>query len=74
MGGSSWKEGSNTENSGQVQNNISIGKTMEVLNRENTILLGIICVIKLMEVLIYFFKAFRRNLKKNLQPANQQNA
>lgn len=68
MGGSSSKEQTNTENSGQVQNNIAIGRTMEVHNRENTILLGIICTIKLMEVLIYFFKVFRRSLKRNLQP------
>lgn len=72
MGGSSSKEEGKTENSGQVQNNIAIGKPMEVHNQENTILLGIICAVKIMEVIIYFFKIFRRSLKRNLQTGNQQ--
>lgn len=72
MGGSSSKE-SNTENQGQVQNNIAIGKPVEVHNQENTILLGIICGIKVLEVVIYFYKSFRRNLKRNLRPANGLN-
>lgn len=70
MGGSSSKEGKNVENSGAVQNNINIGKTMEVHNWENTILLSIICAIKIVEVLIYAYKSFRRNLKRNLSGNN----
>lgn len=74
MGGSSSKEETNTENKGQVQNNIAIGKPpLEVHNMENTILLGVICVIKVLEVVIYFYKSFRRNLKKNLRPINGAN-
>lgn len=69
MGESSSKE-ENTENKGQVQNNIAIGEPVEVHNQKSTILLAIICVIKVLEVLIYFYKSFRRNLKKNLRPAN----
>lgn len=72
MGGSSSKEEKNTENSGAVQNNIHVNnKPMEVHNSENTILLGIICTIKLLEMVIYIYKSFRRSLKKNL--ANNPN-
>lgn len=70
MGGSSSKEEQNVENSGAVQNNIHIGKTMEVHNKENTILLGIICTIKIIELLIYMYKGFRRSLKRNLSGNN----
>lgn len=66
MGGSSTKEESNVENNGSVQNNITIGKTMEVHNRENTILLGILVAIKILEMLIYVYKSFRRSLKRNI--------
>lgn len=65
MGGSSSKDESNVEGN-SVQNNISFGKTMEVHNRENSILLGIICAIKILEILIYLFKSFRRSVMRNL--------
>lgn len=71
MGGSSSKEEGKTENSGAVQNNITVGKTMEVHNTENSILLGIICAIKVLEILIYLYKSFRRSLKRNLNTGNR---
>lgn len=75
MGGSSSKEEQKVENSGAVQNNIHISKhPMEVHNSENSILLGIICAIKLIEMLIYLFKAFRRSVKRNLATTNVQAA
>lgn len=70
MGGSSSKDEKNTENSGAVQNNIHVGKPMEVHNSENSILLGIICAIKILEMIIYLFKSFRRSLKRNLNANN----
>lgn len=73
MGGSSSKETQNVENSGQVQNNININKTMEVHNSENTLLLSIICGIKILEVVIYLYKAFRRGLKRNLEGRGRAN-
>lgn len=74
MGGSSSKETQKVENSGAVQNNINIGKTMEVHNTENTLLLSIICCIKILEVLIYLYKAFRRGLKRKLEIRGHGNA
>lgn len=64
MGGSSSKQQVSNENSGTVQNNISIEKTMEVHNRENTVLLSIICLIQIIELLLYIYKSFRRGLKR----------
>lgn len=66
MGGSSSKEEQNVQNSGSVHNNITIGKPMEVHNQENTILLAILCTIKILEMVIYVYKSFRRGLKRNL--------
>lgn len=77
MGGSSSKQEGSVENSGAVQNNITVGKTMEVHNTENSILLGIICAIKILEVVIYVYKGFRRGLKRkilvNNRPADAEN-
>lgn len=71
MGGSSSKEEQTVENSGAVQNNIHVQtRPMEVHNSENTILLGIICTIKILEMIIYLFKSFRRSLKRNLTVTN----
>lgn len=74
MGGSSSKETQNVENSGQVQNNIHINKTMEVHNAENSMLLGIICAIKVLEVVIFVYKSFRRGLKRKLEGSTRLSA
>lgn len=66
MGGGESKQENNVENSAAVQNNITVEKPLEVHNRENTILLGILCAIQLIEMLIYLYKTFRRGLKRQL--------
>lgn len=59
-------EENDIDNKGSIQNSISIGETVTTYGNELVILLGIICGIKVFEVLIYAYKTFRRGLKRSL--------
>lgn len=54
------------DNKGSVQNTIAIGESVKTYGNELVILLAIISGVKIFEVLMYTYRAFRRSLKKNL--------
>lgn len=66
MGGSESKE-ENVKNDGQVQNNVTIGHTVDVSSNEIVILLAMICAIKLIELAVYLFRSFKKDLKKKVR-------
>lgn len=65
MGGSSSKQ--ETENSGQVQNTISvntISDTVHTYGTEIIMLLSAIVLIKILELFIFIYKSYRRQLRR----------
>lgn len=68
---SSKSETKTAENHGQMQNNLTIGNTVDVYSHENTILLGLICAIKIIELIIFIVKSCKRNIKKTIGLSRQ---
>lgn len=59
-------EENDIDNKGSIQSTISIGETVETYGNELVIMLSIISGIKILEVMVYFYRTFRRNLKRTL--------
>lgn len=74
MGGKESKEETKTvDTTGNVNNNVVIQEPVPVAMEEVIILLAIITAIKIIELVIYFYKVHTRNVKKkysaNTSPA-----
>lgn len=59
-------EENNIDQKGSIQNNIQFTETVSTYGNEVVILLGIIAGIKVFEVIVYLYKTFRRNIKREL--------
>lgn len=68
---SSKEESKTAENHGQMQNNLTIGNTVDVYSQENTVLLGIICAVKVIEMIIFIVKSCKRDIKKTIEGSKQ---
>lgn len=71
MGGSQTKEAKTVESTGHVNNNLVIGKVngeVDVYSIEIVILLGIICVIKVIEFIYFMYRRHYQNVKRHLSP------
>lgn len=68
-------EENDIDQKGSIQNNISFTESVTTYGNEVVILLSIIAGVKVFEVIIYAYKTFRRNLKRNLteKPGNGGN-
>lgn len=70
MGGSDSKQESKTvDSSGTVNNNVVLNDPVPIMNNEIVILLWTICVIKVLELLLYVYREHYKNIKKRY--ANQ---
>lgn len=61
------------ENSGKIQNSISINDTVTTYGNELTMLLAIIVGIKIIETAIFLQKSLCRRIRKNLGVRQQPN-
>lgn len=69
MGGSKSKETKSIDSNGQVNNNVVIGKVdgeVDITSAEIMILLGIICLIKIMEFIYFIYRRHYQNVKKRV--------
>lgn len=65
-------EETHIDQKGSIQTNIAFTESVTTYGNEVVILLGITTTIKVIEVIIFAYKTFRRNLKKklNVRPGN----
>lgn len=59
-------EEKHTENSGGVTNKVVIGNKVDIINVEMLVLLGIICGIKVFEVICYIYRRHYQGMKKRM--------
>lgn len=65
MGGSGSSEEKKTvDSSGTVNNNVVISDPVEFYNKEIVCILWIILALKIMELILFFYREHRRGLKK----------
>lgn len=63
--GSLWSStDKKVDQTGEVNNNITVEATVDATSLEIVVLLSIICVIKVLEFIYLVFKAYNRGLKK----------
>lgn len=67
MGGGASKEETGIKNQGQVQNNVTIEHTVDVTSDEIVILLAVICAIKIIELAVYIFRSYKKDLTKKVR-------
>lgn len=69
MGGSESKQTKAIDTNGQVNNNVVIGKfdgEINVYSIEIVVLLGIICLIKIIEFVYFVYRRHYQNIKKRV--------
>lgn len=67
MGGSGSKEQKKTESQGQVTNTVTVENISDFTSNELSLMIAIICVVKILELTLYIYNKFVRNLKKKYQ-------
>lgn len=59
------------ESTGEVNNNVIVSNPVNIESKEMVTLLGIICLVKVVELAYICFKAYQRSLKKRYQQSGQ---
>lgn len=73
MGSTTSKDEQKTiESSGHVNNNVIVRDTVDVYSQEIVILLGIICLMKVLEFICWMHMNQKKNLKKKYSHSVQQ--
>lgn len=68
MGGSDSKPAKTIESSGHVNNNVVIGKVsgeVDVYSTELVVMLGIICIIKILEFVYFVYRRHYQSIKRH---------
>lgn len=74
MGGSDSKTENKNEANGQVVNNVNVKNTVDFFNLEMTILIAIICGIKIIELMFWLYRCHTRNIKRRAEFITKTNA
>lgn len=65
MGGTtSHDEAKTVDSTGQVNNNVVVQETVDVYSSEIVILLGVLCILKILELGCFLYMNHKKSLKK----------
>lgn len=71
MGNNDSKEETKTvDTTGNVNNNVIIGEPVKIHSNEIIMLLYIICAVKIIELILFFYKVHLKRVKKKYLKAN----
>lgn len=71
MGSGSSTEEKKVDSNGNINNNLVLEGPVSLANTELIIMIGIICFIKVVEVIYLAFRTYQRGLKKKYSASNR---